>query len=306
MGQSGSKGVDWSPHIKAITREDEYEEDKVIPQTVGKISKAKGKGALTGTFGNVSAATLKTKEHELRCLSKALKAKAIGNPEDVLRRVVQMAQVQDDHVVKLLLVQASSSSIQVALQSADETLFGMLQRGDTTEKQKYTMLAQLSDGLAALDDAGFCHGAICTRNCYVAEGGYVFRLGDWLHGASWPTSSDNSDDTFWAFFYDYDTVAAYQTEQTEPLPTVANDIWAFGTLCLEVFGNGTLPLSEDDGWVAPYIDKIVGGDQLSLDSITTANSDVAELIGKCWADREERPDSFWLRAECQEMAEKHQ
>ncbi|EGD76631.1 serine/threonine protein kinase [Salpingoeca rosetta] len=224
--------------------------------------------------------------YKIQCLVGKLQVSKDNNQE-ALKAIVQMAQVQDTHVLKQIGFFPSNKALFVLFENGDKTLLDYLkEKGDSLSlKQRLKILADISDGMAALDDAGFAHGNLSCATCVVETSPLAFKVGPWA-GRSVLNAIRTAPELL--------------QDGADDAATSHADAWAFGVLVLEVFGCGVLPVDDPDNDEL-WRDKITAGDvTLPTDALPTA---VAAVVDACFAAPDSRPDFFWLRAEFQDQYE---
>eukprot|EP00730_Choanoeca_flexa_P002517 TRINITY_DN11078_c0_g1_i2.p2 TRINITY_DN11078_c0_g1~~TRINITY_DN11078_c0_g1_i2.p2 ORF type:complete len:291 (+),score=58.50 TRINITY_DN11078_c0_g1_i2:3562-4434(+) len=280
MGGSTSKLSDESlkPYIERITQEHESVDDKSTPRLLTKkqLKVSKQPYEPNNVHCSFLKATLKTTS-EVPAMAAAIPMSANAEDQDELfLNLARMANVQDSNLVSFLGCQLVGKTLNIGFGDCDSgTLRSYLptKGKNISLKDRLRLCSNIADGLAAVDEAGFVHGEINADNCFASEGGYVFKLGPFLHGKN---------------------QAAYLSPEAKAgaEPNAQDDIWAFGVLLWTIFNGGIPPYADKSEQEIMHIQKV---DLPPIDAMPAA---IRDVIDKCMdLNPSARPDIFWLRAE---------
>jgi len=289
MGGNWSKAqaaYDFNPALRRIfTSDDDNLDDKPRPQILTKRDLRLSSDTVSDTpqFGRVVRAEDTSQGTTL--MAKTFPVKKGPALDDLCTLLTHFVQVQDDHVLRVVGVLFTAKGITVAFQNCDGTLLDHLKAkaAKLSLFDKLDICVVLAEGMTAVDNARLVHSALAATNCWTAESGYVFKIGD-------PFTANK----------DIRRIAP-ELQIDGSLPSMASDVWAFGVLMLEIFMDGAAPFADLDD---PTFTTLLKNKQ-SLPIPSTIRESVATVLKQCWNyDPASRPDFYWLRAELQDQRDR--
>eukprot|EP01147_Barroeca_monosierra_P009216 gene9216-1502_t len=294
MGGGGSKAsiaIDFSSAIQSVCSDpDAASSPTVLP------SKPNFTKSLKAPFGpGLTAASYREQSYTIDCLLTQVKLSKT-NQDEILKSISKIAQVNDKHVLRMLGVFPSRKAMFVAFEYCSHTLEEVLntQGSLLTPKVKAKVLADISDGMAALEDAGIIHGGLCAATCLTDSSASTFKV--------CPSSNILMPTQKRLTFFPPECESSISSWTSQA------DAWLFGIFILEVFfheqltavqrsyqdeqdtrsGNTSSPSRRDmlPEWIESF----------PTDSLPTA---LKAVLQTCLGVADQRPDFFWLRAEFQ-------
>lgn len=271
MGNSGSSH-DFSDDLKALCAEGEQLSDKKPVKEM-----KRGLLVLKGSFGTGKLGKRGVMKDSGLQLTVGQVPKKAFTP-NVFRKVAQLAQIDDAHVMRLVSVSTTAFPVLVTLEyCAGEDLESFLaqKHSQLSLPDKMGLLAQVADGLATLEAQGLVHGHMSLRSVLVFEAGAVFKVGNVCGELSPPV---------------LEFLSPQQLKGA--VPSAGDDVWSFAMLVHAVLAYGASPAPEP-GAVPTFVAPV------------TEDESLVEVLERCFAlEPVQRPDFFWLRADFEERVGK--